>query len=148
MFSTVITVIGWIKGLIDLCLEAVGIQKAQEKDRPCFRVDVSKGQTALFNVPGVVVKIHSLGSLPLDIYDGQVFIKTGLHPEGVQHQTFSNTPISELRPIEWVLLLPEKYVNVPGGGRAKSIWVVVEFSYGKRKERYYSETPCDIPNWY
>jgi hypothetical protein len=149
MFSTVITVIGWIKGLIDLCLEAVGIKKAQEKDRPCFRVDVSKGQTALFNVPGVVVKIHSLGSLPLEMYDGQVFIKTGLHPEGVQHQTFPpDTHISALHPIERMIPLPGKYVNSQESSRAKSIQVVVDFYYGKKKEHYHVELHCDIPNWY
>jgi hypothetical protein len=103
MFLTVFAVISGIftvlKGLIDLCLEAVGWKKAKEKDKPCFRVDVSKGQTALSNVPAVVVKIQSLGSSPVTIHDGQVFIKTGLHPEGVQSQPFPpNTHLSELHP--------------------------------------------------
>lgn len=144
MYPAVVPAVNWI-------LEKLGMlyrfRTEQEKDRPRFRVDPSKGETAHSNIPAVVVKILSLGSLPLTIHEGQVFVQTGRYPAGIQHQKLSDTQISTSYPIEVEIPLPEKYVNSPGI-REKSIQVVVDFSYGKNKERYRETKTVDIPNWY
>jgi hypothetical protein len=123
------------------------IEVAQEKNRPRFRVDVSKGKTTHAVVPALVVKILSLGSLPIAINDGQIFIYTGKHPEGIKHQNLSNTQVSSVAPIVFEIPLPEKDVNHPGV-REKSIQLVVKFSYGIQKERYEETKQVEIANWY
>lgn len=110
----------------------------QEKDRPRFRIDTSKVPTSHAGVPALVVKILSLGSLPLTINDGNVFIEAQHYPERVEPQKLNNREISPVHPIECRFSLPQKLINPMGIGEPH-VKLVCEFSYGKDNGRYKEE---------
>jgi hypothetical protein len=83
---------------------------AHEKDRPRFRIDVTKTKSD-HAIPAFVVKILSLGSLPLTINDGEVSIKTEHYPEGVQTEKLDGREISSVCPIEISFPLPSKFTD-------------------------------------
>jgi hypothetical protein len=112
-------------------------QLAHEKDRPRFRIDISKVPTSHSNVPAARVEILSLGSLPLTINEGEVFIETDQRPEHVESRQLNGREISALSPIVFEFPLPEKLVNPHGVGKPV-VKVVCDFSYGT-DDRYHDE---------
>jgi hypothetical protein len=100
-----------------------------EKDRPRFRVDVTKTETSHAAVPAFVVEIFSLGSLPVTIDDGEVFITSDDHPERVQTEKLSGRVISPSAPIKIKFPVPQKYTS-PLSGRKPAMEMVCKFSYG------------------
>jgi hypothetical protein len=100
-----------------------------EKDRPRFRVDVTKTETSHAAVPAFIVEIFSLGGLPLTIDDGKVFITSDDQPERVQTEKLGGRVISPSAPIKLKFPLAHKYTN-PLSGRKPAIEMVCQFSYG------------------
>ncbi|HTU33561.1 MAG TPA: hypothetical protein VMF66_07135 [Candidatus Acidoferrum sp.] len=113
-------------------------ETTHEKDKPRFRVDVSIVKGTHTNVPTARVKILSLGSLPITINDGEVFIESNQRPEHVQPQQLKKSEITALAPIVFDFSLPEKLVNPQGVGKPV-VKVVCDFSYGKDRSRYHEE---------
>jgi hypothetical protein len=111
---------------------------AHEKDRPRFRVDTSKVPTAHAGVPAVRMKILSLGSLPITINEGEVFIEAEHYPERVQSHQLKRREISPACPIEIEFPLPPKITD-PSGIREPQIKLVCEFSYDGVEEPYKEE---------
>jgi hypothetical protein len=111
---------------------------AHERDRPRFRIDVSIVPTLHTAVPAAIVKILSLGSLPLTINDGEIFIEASHYPERVQPQKLDGREITPVCPIEFKLPLPLKLIN-PSGIREPVVKIVCNFSYGKDNQRYHNE---------
>lgn len=123
---------------------------AHEKDRPRFRVDIAKGKTSHALVPALVVKILSLGGLPLAIDDGEIFIEASHYPDRVQPQQLSGREISPFAPIELEFSLPPKLVN-PGGIGKPVIKLKCRFSYTENKERHtfsYEKTYAHAIAWF
>src|SRR5689334_3268831 len=73
---------------------------SQEKDRPRFRVDVAITKSIGYAVPTAIVKILSLGSLPLTINQGEIFIEADHYPEHVQPKKLNGREIGPIHPIE------------------------------------------------
>lgn len=117
--------------------EQHGLQIAKEKDRPRFRVDVSIDKTGHPELPTIVVKILSLGGLPITINQGYVTINPAQYPSAIQTRELSgkeigpDAPIEEKFPIKMGILRPIS-------GEKTEIKLVCEFSYGKN-ERYNDE---------
>jgi hypothetical protein len=115
--------------------EQKGSKTSHEKDRPRFRIDITKVPTDHALVPAAVVKILSLGSLPLTINRGEVLIEASHYPEGVQSYQLRNEEISSIHPIEFQFSLPSKLTHPVGIGEP-TVKMVCKFSYGKAGERY------------
>jgi hypothetical protein len=111
---------------------------AHEKDRPRFRIDISKMPTGHAAVPAAVVKILSLGSLPLTINDGEVFVEAEHYPERVKSYQLKDREINSICPIEVDFPLPPKLTN-PSGIREPRIKLVCQFSYGPDNQKYKEE---------
>jgi len=111
---------------------------ADEKDRPRFSIDIAKGKTDHPHVPAAVVKILSLGSLPLTINDGEVFITSKHYPEYVKPHKLDRREISPVHPIEVSFPLPGKLTHPIGVGEPE-VKMVCKFSYGEDNERYEEE---------
>jgi len=109
--------------------EQKAAKTAHEKDRPRFRVDVTKTETPNPAVPAFIVEIFSLGSLPVTIDDGEVFITSDDQPERVQTEKLSGRVISPSAPIKIKFPLAHRYANPLSGGKPK-IEMVCQFSYG------------------
>jgi len=108
---------------------------AHEKDRPRFRIDVVIVPTSHALVPAAIVKILSLGSLPLTINKGEVFIEASHYTERVESYKIGKREISPIHPIEFTFSLPQKLVN-PSGIGPPFIKLVCQFSYGDDGEEY------------
>jgi len=111
---------------------------AHTKDRPRFRIDITKVPTSHAAVPAFIVKILSLGSLPLTINNGEIFIKAEHYPERVQTEKFNHREISPIAPIEFKFPLPPKITDPQSGGKPK-VEMVCQFSYGEDGDRYKEE---------
>jgi len=129
--------IAWVKER----REQKNSKTAHEKDRPRFRIDISKVPTAHAGVPAAHVKILSLGSLPLTINDGEIFIEAEHYPERVKSYQLKGREINSVSPIEFDFPLPPKLTD-PSGIREPVIKLVCEFSYGNneqhKEERIYN----------
>ena len=115
-------------------------ETAKEKDRPRFRVDPTIVPTNHAAVPQVIVKVLSLGSLPLRINQGEAFIEASHYPERVQAQDFSNREIGPVHPIELKFSLPPKLIHPERVGEV-TVKLICQFSYadgkGYRSEHQY-----------
>jgi hypothetical protein len=130
--------------LIDYCIAFARERREQkdrklshEKDKPRFRIDVAIVPTAHSSVPAAVVKILSLGSLPITINQGEVFIEATHYPEHVQSTKLDGREIGPIYPIEVKFPLPDKLMN-PSGVGEPVVKIVCEFSYDKGQP--YKET--------
>jgi hypothetical protein len=114
---------------------------SKEKDKPRFDFHVSIVPTQNLAVPEAVVKILSLGGLPLTINDGKVSIYEVHCPERVESQKLHNCEIGPTVPIERKFSLPNKLMN-PSGIGEPIVKIVCEFSHSKdgtyRKEKTYN----------
>jgi hypothetical protein len=119
-------VIAWVKER----REQKSRKTAHEKDRPRFRIDITKVPTNHAAIPAFIVKILSLGSLPLTINKGEVFIKAEHYPENVQTEKLDGCEIGPLCPIELKFPLPPKITNPLSGGKPK-VEMICQFSYGE-----------------
>ena len=108
-------------------------KSAHEKDRPRFRVDVAIVPTDHASVPAAIVEILSLGSLPLTINNGEVFIEASHYPERVQSYNLAGREIGALQPIKLKFPLPQKLVNPQGVGES-IIKLICHFFYAKNGE--------------
>jgi hypothetical protein len=111
---------------------------SHEKDRPRFRIDVTKTKTDHADVPAFVVEILSLGSLPLTINYGEAFVTAEHYPERVQTEKFDNREIGPVHPIKVKFALPPKVTNPLGGGKPL-VKLVCHFSYGENNQEYAQE---------
>jgi len=116
--------------------EQHSLATSKEKDRPRFRVDVSIVPTSNLAVNEAVVKVLSLGGLPLTIDDGEAFIEASHYPKHVQPQKLHNREISSASPIELKFSLPNKLIHPPDVGEP-TVKLVCNFSCGK--DRYHNE---------
>jgi hypothetical protein len=123
--------IAWVKER----REQKSAKTSHEKDRPRFRVDITKTEGPHPGIPAFVVKILSLGSLPLTINNGEVFIKAEHYPEHVQTEKLNGRVISPHSPIEFKFPLPLKITDPLSGGKP-AVQMVCQFSYGKDAGRY------------
>jgi hypothetical protein len=111
---------------------------AHEKDRPRFRVDITKGTTSNANVEAAIVKILSLGSLPLTINHGEVFIEAGHYPGHVEPKKLENREISAVALVELQFSLPSKLIHPLSGGKPL-VKLICRFSYGMDNQQYYED---------
>jgi hypothetical protein len=79
-------------------------------------------------IPDAIVKILSLGCLPLTINDGEIFVEANDCPEHVEPQKLAGREISSTSPIEVKFSLPQKLMN-PVGIREPVVKMVCQFSY-------------------
>jgi hypothetical protein len=108
---------------------------SHEKDRPRFRVDVAITPSPHAAVKTAVVKILSLGSLPITINHGEVFIEASHYPERVEPKKLDGREIGPVSPIEFNFSLPEKLINPWSGGKP-TVKLICKFSHGKNDEIY------------
>jgi len=118
--------------------EQKAAKTAYEKDRPRFRIDTAKGPGNHPSAPDLIVTILSLGSLPLTINEGEVFIEAEHYPEHVKTHKLDGREISSAHPIEVRFPLPGKLIDPQGIGKPV-IKLVCQFSYGKDGEQYNEE---------
>ena len=120
----------------------VGLQGSgkttHEKDRPRFRVDVSIFPKNHATVQTALVKILSLGSLPLTINHGEIFIEASHYPERVEPKKLDGREIGPLSPVEVQFTLPLKLINPWSGGKP-TVKLISKFSYGEDDEEYSDE---------
>ena len=109
-----------------------------EKDRPRFRVDVSIFPKNHATVQTALVKILSLGSLPLTINHGEIFIEASHYPERVEPKKLDGREIGPLSPVEVQFTLPLKLINPWSGGKP-TVKLISKFSYGEDDEEYSDE---------
>lgn len=114
-------------------------QTAHEKDMPRFRVEIAVVKGTHAHIPTARVEILSLGSLPITINDGEVFIESNQRPEHVQTEQLKGRKIAPNAPIVVEFPLPEKLVNPQGVGKPV-VQVVSDFSYDEdgKCQRYYN----------
>jgi hypothetical protein len=124
--------IAWIKER----REQKSAKTTHEKDRPRFRVDITMGP----NITGsyVIAKILSLGSLPLTIKNGEIFIDTSERPERVESYKFDGREIGPFSPIEFNFSFPQKLVSPQSGGKP-TVKLICQFSYGDNDDEYRQE---------
>jgi hypothetical protein len=105
---------------------------AHEKDRPRFRVDPSVDESGHPNRPTVVVKILSLGGLPLTINDGYIAVETPKYPESISPYQLRGKEISPIAPI--IAELPTKLFILQSSGLGEApVKLICKFSYGKNE---------------
>lgn len=110
----------------------------EQKDRPRFRIDTTIVPTTHATVPAAIVKILSLGSLPLTINQGEVFIEASHYPERVEPQDISGREIGPITPVEAKFSLPQKLIN-PSGIGEPVIKLVCKFSHSGSREPEHHE---------
>src|SRR5882724_6598903 len=94
------SVIGHLISWVKERKEQKAAKTAHEKDRPRFRVDITKVPTAHAAVPAFVMKILSLGRLPVTINDGEVFVTAEHYPERVDAKKLGGREIGPSAPIK------------------------------------------------
>jgi hypothetical protein len=109
-----------------------------EKDRPRFRIDVAIVPASHGYILAAVVKILSLGGLPLTINHGEAFIEASHYPERIEPKKLDNREISSIAPIELKFTLPLKLINPMSGGKPL-VKLVCQFSYGEDNTKYRQE---------
>jgi hypothetical protein len=135
LFRLIDYLIAWVRER----REQKASKTAHEKNRPRFRVDVTIVPTNHAAVTAAVVKILSLGSLPLTINQGKVFICSSDYPEAVETKKLDGCEIGPLCPIETRFPLPPKFIN-PIGDRKPEIKIVGDFSCGENQQYRYEKT--------
>ena len=80
--------------------EQKAAKTAHEKDRPRFRVDVAVTKPGHPLRPTVVVRILSLGGLPVTVNQGHVIIESSQYPDCIQPHELHGLVISQIAPIE------------------------------------------------
>ena len=123
--------------------EQAAAKIAHEKDRPRFRVDIRKAKGRHASVDSLIVKILSLGSLPLTIDKGEVFIEASHYPERVESKKLDSREISSVQPIELEFSLPLKLVDPPGVREPPLVKLVCKFSYSNCKSPEHYEATYD-----
>jgi hypothetical protein len=125
--GSLLAIIGYLIAWKKERREQQAAKTAHEKDRPRFDVNVTILKTSY--IPDAIVKILSLGSLPLTINYGEVFIEASHCPERVQTEKLSGREIGPVIPIEFKFPLPNKLMR-PSGIREPKIELICQFSYG------------------
>jgi hypothetical protein len=113
-------------------------RRSHEPERPRIRVDVAIAETSHPTRKTILVKILSLGSLPVTVNYGDVTVTSSQYPEPVIHEQFSRKEITTLHPIE--IELPTKHgILHPDGVGTPEIKLVCKFSYGEDQQSYTEE---------
>jgi hypothetical protein len=118
-------------------------ETAHEKDRPRFRVDVTTISHS--SASKAIVEILSLGSLPLTIKHGEIFIEASHYPEREQVHRLDSREIGPFSPIKVELWLPLKLIN-PLSGQKPVVKMKCKFSYGENDEEYSNEKTYNRSN--
>ena len=112
-----------------------------EKDRPRPRVDVSILETSHPHRKTIVVKILSLGALPITINYGDATIYSSQYQEPIINRQFSRKEITPAHPIEVELPIKLNILHPSGIGDVE-VKLVCKFSYGENEsqteEQYYN----------
>lgn len=106
---------------------------AREKDRPRFRVDTTVREGSHPLRPTIIVKILSLGGLPVTVNDGHVAIEASQHPNCANPHQLKGKVISPVAPIE--IEFPFKQIILqPGRPEESTVKLVCKFSYDGDQE--------------
>lgn len=105
---------------------------SREKDRPRFRVDTSIPEPGHPQAPTIIVKIFSLGGLPLTINDGYIEIETIKYPGAIKPYPLAGKDISIFAPIEAIFKIRQGILNNEWPGES-SINLICKFSYGENE---------------
>lgn len=132
LFKLVDTLILWAREK----REQRNLEVSKQKDRPRFRVDVAITSANVLRpsgapdlLPSVIIKILSLGSLPLTINQGYVAIKSNQYPEEVKPHNLDGKEISSLAPIVIEIHVHMSVLH-PKGIDKTPVKLICKFSYG------------------
>lgn len=122
--------------------EQKGSKVSHEKNRPRFRVDVTVDETTHSMRPTLLIKILSLGGLPLTINDGYVEVQSPDESDTQKPQTLAGKEISPSAPID--IQIPIRFRTLhPQERRETPVKLVTKFSHGDNEtyenEQHYNE---------